>query len=50
LTSILASTVWHRPHRKHYFQQFLYCCELIRLCGNMSSAPLCSNGQLLLFH
>jgi hypothetical protein len=38
----------HRPHRKHHFQHFLYCCVLICCCVNVFTVPLPSNGRLYL--
>jgi hypothetical protein len=37
-------TPWHRPHRKHRFRQYLYCCMRIRWCGNVFIDPLPKNG------
>jgi hypothetical protein len=34
------------PHRKHHFQEFLYCCVFIRCRENVFTAPLPSNGHI----
>jgi hypothetical protein len=33
---VLPITYWHQLHRKHRFQQFLYCCMWICCCRNTS--------------
>jgi hypothetical protein len=38
----------HRPSRKHYFQQYLYCCMHIHCHANMSTEPFPSNSRLFL--
>jgi hypothetical protein len=42
-------TPLHGPHRKHRFQQFLYCCMHIRCRGNVFIEPCpCSGRPFLL--
>jgi hypothetical protein len=46
----LASVVFlitplHGPSRKHRFQQYLYCCILIRCLGTVFTKPLPRNGS-----
>jgi hypothetical protein len=56
LTNWLGDKHKHTPfflaksHRKHRFQHFLYCCVLIRCCGNMFTVPLLSNDFLFLLN
>jgi hypothetical protein len=38
------------PNRKHCFQQFPYCCVLIRYRGNLFTPPLPRNGRLFAFN
>jgi hypothetical protein len=39
----LALAPRRKSHRKDSFQQFFYCCVLIRCCGQVSITPLPSN-------
>jgi hypothetical protein len=41
---------WHGPHRKHYFENFLYYCVLIRWRGNLFTSLLSSIWRMYSFH
>jgi hypothetical protein len=47
---VLTIELGHGPHRKHHFQQFLYCCVHIHCCRNVFTKPLSSSGCHLGFY